>query len=226
MVSNTVNLDIGTSDGKIYGYTALIGTGTGVYFTAGFAVAQGVVPASELSNSVGFMAIGQMLGQVTILLVADSLYQNTSIRRIQDLLPNATFETIFQLTTGRHSEASESLTSGQQEDIIAIITVSIRNVFGTAVSGAAIGLLASILMSVRSTSYFACKELRADSGPKPAQKIILEHHCELERQSNTHHFALLLLCRFHALDIYHLLSRACLQLFSACSIRSSSQPQA
>lgn len=69
MVSNTVSLDIGTSDGKIYGYTALIGAGTGVYFTARFAVAQGVVPASELSNSVGFMAIGQMLGQVTILSV-------------------------------------------------------------------------------------------------------------------------------------------------------------
>ena len=194
MVSNTVNLDIGTSDGKIYGYTALIGAGTGAYFTAGFAIAQGVVPSSELSNSVGFMAIGQMLGQVTILSVAGSLYQNTSIRRIQDLLPNATFETIFQFTTGRHSEAFESLTSGQQEDIIAIITVSIGNVFGTVVSGAAIGLLASILMSVRSTSYFACKELCADSGPKPARKIILEHHCELERQSNTHHFALLLLC--------------------------------
>jgi len=54
-----VTIDTSTSPARIYGYTSLIGAGVGSYVTAGIAVTQALVPASDLNNAVGFMAIGK-----------------------------------------------------------------------------------------------------------------------------------------------------------------------
>lgn len=67
MLTNTsliVTMDTTTSDAKIYGYTVLIGAGVGCSMTAGFAVAQTLVSASDLSNSVGFIAIGTSIHRI------------------------------------------------------------------------------------------------------------------------------------------------------------------
>lgn len=57
ILTGTINPS--TSTGHLYGYTVLIGCGCGSFFTAGFAVLQALLPASELSNGIAFMSIGE-----------------------------------------------------------------------------------------------------------------------------------------------------------------------
>lgn len=44
---------------QIYGYTVLMGFGSGAYLMAGYAVVEKIVGPEELSNAVGFMVIGE-----------------------------------------------------------------------------------------------------------------------------------------------------------------------
>lgn len=48
-----------TDRAKVYGYTVLVGAGTGSYIVAGFAVTQALVAVEDIPNSVGFQAIGK-----------------------------------------------------------------------------------------------------------------------------------------------------------------------
>ena len=43
-------VDVGTSVGKIYGYSIILATGAGCIIQTGFIVAQAVVPRSEMSS--------------------------------------------------------------------------------------------------------------------------------------------------------------------------------
>lgn len=54
-----VDVDASTSTSRIYGYTVLIGIGTGSYLLAGIAVVQARVPASEVNNAMGLMTLGK-----------------------------------------------------------------------------------------------------------------------------------------------------------------------
>ena len=52
---DTVNPDTSTSN--IYGYTILVGAGSGCYLVAGFAIVQSLVPIKDIANAVGAMTI-------------------------------------------------------------------------------------------------------------------------------------------------------------------------
>lgn len=143
-----MTLDHTTSANKIYGYSALIGLGCGTYLTAGFAVAQALVPVSEMSNSVGFMAIGQMMGQIVLLCLAGTLYQNLAYTRIKAVVPGISRPGAFQLTTGRHSPTFDGLSEELQFEVVKIVTRGIRNAFAPIVPAAALSLIASLFMTV------------------------------------------------------------------------------
>ncbi|KAI2618204.1 MFS general substrate transporter [Hypoxylon sp. NC1633] len=138
-----------TSEARIYGYTALIGGGCGSFLTAGFAVVQALVPVSELSNTVGFMAIAQMMGQIVLLSLAGSLYQNIGSQRIGEILPNLSAYDVQQLTTGRHSPIFDSLSPEIQTQVVQIVTLAIRDGFAAIVPASGLAFIASLFLSRR-----------------------------------------------------------------------------
>lgn len=52
-----INSSTGLSN--IYGYTVMIGIGTGSFLTAGLSIAQNMVDASDMTNVVGFITVGK-----------------------------------------------------------------------------------------------------------------------------------------------------------------------
>lgn len=52
---DTVNANTSTSN--LYGYTILVGAGSGCYLVAGFAIVQSLVPVKDIANAVGAMTI-------------------------------------------------------------------------------------------------------------------------------------------------------------------------
>lgn len=169
-------MDTETSDAKIYGYTLLIGAGVGCSMTAGFAVAQTLVSASDLSNSVGFIAIGtcinrtfrvlgtrqfltfqkgQMWGQIVVLSVGGSIYQNISLERLRDAIPGISNSGALQLTTGTHGTIFESLSSDSQDQVVHIVTDGMRYAFALLIPITGLALIGSLFLSVspRNESY-------------------------------------------------------------------------
>ncbi|KAL4809571.1 MFS general substrate transporter [Aspergillus unguis] len=130
-----MTINASTSVSKIYGYTALIGAGTGSYITAGYAVVQSLIPVKEHNDAVSFMAIGQMMGQIILLSVAGSLYQNISARKLSSILPRSySASDIQQLTTGRHSPLFETLGGDVQGQVVEQVALAIRNTFAVVVA--------------------------------------------------------------------------------------------
>lgn len=54
---DTVTLN--TSVSSVYGYSTLLGVGTGSFLQAGFSIAQALVAPEEIANAVGFMSVGK-----------------------------------------------------------------------------------------------------------------------------------------------------------------------
>lgn len=89
-----------------------------------------------------------MWGQIVLLSIAGSLYQNISIGMIRDAIPDVTTMEAFQLATGRHSHLYDDLPVHLQDEVIRIVTLSIRNAFAIIVPAAAIALIVSLFLSV------------------------------------------------------------------------------
>ncbi|KAI5854505.1 hypothetical protein GGS23DRAFT_590658 [Durotheca rogersii] len=141
----TINLS--TPESHIYGLTALIGIGCRSYFTAGITVVQTLVPVSKLSNTVGFMATGQMMGQIVVLSISGALFQNIGSDRLRTLLPDLSSDEILQLTTGANSPVFQGLGLELQPQVIEEVTLAIRNVFAVILATTALGLVGSVFMS-------------------------------------------------------------------------------
>ncbi|KAH6638613.1 major facilitator superfamily domain-containing protein [Truncatella angustata] len=138
-----------TSEARLYGYTVLIGGGCGSFFTAGFSVVQALVPVAELSNAISFMALGQTMGQIVILSLGGTLFQNIGSRGIKQIIPGISTQDAIHLTTGIHSSQFQSLGPELQAQVIAQVTLSIRNVFIVMVSTSALALIMSLSLSRR-----------------------------------------------------------------------------
>jgi hypothetical protein len=123
--------------------------GVGSFVTAGFAVVQALVPVSDLNNAVGFMAIGQMLGQIALLSLAASLYQNIGVQKIHALLPHLSAQDVQQLTTGRQSSLFDGLSVEIQTVLIEQVTLAIRNTFAILIAASALAFIASLFLGVR-----------------------------------------------------------------------------
>lgn len=52
-------VDSDTSNSSVYGYSVLLGVGTGSFLQAGFSIGQALVSPSEIPNAVGFMSVGK-----------------------------------------------------------------------------------------------------------------------------------------------------------------------
>ncbi|EFR04322.1 hypothetical protein MGYG_07329 [Nannizzia gypsea CBS 118893] len=123
----TVNLD--TSNAKIYGYTILVGAGTGCYVVAGFAIVQSLVSPGDIPNAVGAMAISQDLGMVVFLSLAGSTYQNLSLKEVARALPSASKSELTDLIAGTSSRSFKALSQADKDTVIPHITGPMRNVW-------------------------------------------------------------------------------------------------
>ncbi|KAI1119044.1 major facilitator superfamily domain-containing protein [Nemania sp. NC0429] len=144
-----VTVTTSTSDARLYGYNVLLGSGCGSFFTAGFSVAQSLVPTSELSNVISFMSVGQTMGSILYLGLAGSLFQNIGSERIRNLIPRLSFQDALQLTTGTSSDVFKALSADDQNIVIEQVTFALRNVFLIIVITSAIAFIGSLFLSRR-----------------------------------------------------------------------------
>lgn len=154
----TVNTS--TPVANLYGYTLLVGAGSGAYLAAGITVTQALVPVEDVSNAVGLQAIAQVLGSVTFLSVSGNLLFNFAVSYLTPILPPGTQPAfISDLISGPHSQAFKTLEPEVRQRVVNGIAQTMRNIWIFYLAASALGLLLSVFLRVspatRPCSVFA-----------------------------------------------------------------------
>jgi hypothetical protein len=139
-------IDLDTTAAKIYGYSILVGIGSGLFSQAGYSIAQAKVPKDQIAGATGFIALGQLVAPTIALSIAGTVFINTATSGLQDLLPNTPVETIKQAITGTASALLSQQDEATRRAALVIIVGAISKVFILDITSFAVGVVAAFAM--------------------------------------------------------------------------------
>ncbi|KAA8651074.1 hypothetical protein EYZ11_012639 [Aspergillus tanneri] len=135
-----------TSAGTIYGFSALIGLGSGMYLQLGHAVAQAKVAAEKVPAAVVFTTTAQLNGLTFALVIAQCVFVNEAAKRIGWELPHEARSTIIDAISGTGSTFVQDLESGTKVRVLAAIVTAIDQTYILSIVAGAVTLLATFGM--------------------------------------------------------------------------------
>jgi MFS family permease len=139
-------VDIHTSTPSIYGYSILIGIGTGVYVQSSFSVAQARVDAFEIPQAVGFISCAQTTGCTIALAIANTIFLNGATDRIVKILPTASAEQVQGAVAGVGSAFFSSLPDDVRDKVLNAIIESMSKVYILVITAGALTVVLSLFM--------------------------------------------------------------------------------
>ena len=143
---HTIKLD--TSAAKIYGFSVLVGFGSGLFSQAGYSIAQAKVPKNQIAGATGFIALGQLVAPTIALSIAGTVFINTATTGLQALLPNTPEAVIKGAITGTASTLLSEQDDATRQAALEIIVGAMAKVFILDIAAFAVGVVASVAMKV------------------------------------------------------------------------------
>ncbi|KAL8791208.1 MAG: hypothetical protein Q9213_000165 [Squamulea squamosa] len=138
---DTVTLE--TETAKVYAYTVLIGIGIGSVIQAGWSVAECQAPASETSNIIGFMSIGQAIGIVIFFATIGTIYHSRAVAEIRPILPDMSSTDLDKALSGTSGDFFNTLTAAQGASVAAAIIKAMKAAWAMLIAGGACSLIAA-----------------------------------------------------------------------------------
>ena len=142
-------LDSHTSASAVYGYSVLIGIGTGSYLQASYGVSQALVAPEDIPNAVGFISIGQSVGVVVFLAIAGTVFSNEAIKAIVPILPGVPETEVEAAIAGTSSGVFETLDAATRARVVETIVQSMDKVYGVVIAGGALTFVLAVFLPVR-----------------------------------------------------------------------------
>ncbi|KAL8992057.1 MAG: hypothetical protein Q9169_007409 [Polycauliona sp. 2 TL-2023] len=122
-------LDSYTSASAVYGYSALIGIGTGSFLQASYGVSQVLVPPEDVPSVIGFISIGQHLGVVLFLSAAGTIFNNEAIKAVTPILVGVSGTKVEGAIAGTSSSTFATLDEVTRARVIEAIVQSLDKVY-------------------------------------------------------------------------------------------------
>jgi hypothetical protein len=141
---HTVKID--TSTGSIYGYSILIGLGSGLYIQTSYPIAQLKVDASSIPRVVSFIGFGQITGITLALTISHGIFLNEATNRIAGILPLVSRENVQQGIIGTRGTFFETLEPSDKVLVLEAIVQTIGNVYGMAIAAGGLTIILSMFM--------------------------------------------------------------------------------
>ncbi|KAI9752221.1 MAG: hypothetical protein M4579_005724 [Chaenotheca gracillima] len=136
-----------TSTGRVYGYTALLGAGVGMFLQASFSVAQAVVDAENIASAIGFITLAQFVGITFALAIAtNAVLLNASQDKIQQILPDVASADIQAAILGARSGLVQSLSPELKVQVLDAIVSAIAKTYILVIAGGALVTVISLAM--------------------------------------------------------------------------------
>ena len=118
-----------SSTARIYGYSILLGLGSGGFVQASFSVAQAKVAPEMIPVAIGFITAAQLGGASIALAIANSVFLSQSRSAIAALLPNVPTAQIQAAISGAGSDLLKSLTEDMREKVLHAIVHAMSKVY-------------------------------------------------------------------------------------------------
>jgi len=131
---------------SIYGYSILIGVGTGFFAQASFSVAQAVVAIDMVPSAIGFITCAQVIGCTISLAIANSVFLNGCQTRITEILPGVSKELIQEAIAGAGSVFVSGLEESQRIRVLSAIVDSMGKTYVLVFVGGALVTVLSLGM--------------------------------------------------------------------------------
>ena len=152
----TVTAD--TSNARIYGYSILLGTGTGAYLQMPFAVAQAQVSPTLVPMAVAFTAFAQLAGPAITLSMANSIFLNEASNNLLAIhIPGESPDMIRELLFGAGSERLASLSPMIHRQVLRAIVRAMSKIYIIVIVSGALTLVLTVLL----TFYYLRRKPRA-----------------------------------------------------------------
>ena len=148
IVSNVMlyHITLTINAGYIYGALALGGIGTGFFNNAPFAIAQWIVPETELALAVGFITCGQVAGLTISLAIANAVFLNLAQNSIQRILPGVSKGDVQAAISGVGGPFLGTLEADTQKLVLEAIIGAIQKVFILGIVAGCLAILLSAFM--------------------------------------------------------------------------------
>jgi hypothetical protein len=151
----TINAN--TSVSHIYGYEALIASGTGLVFQNAYAVSAAKVAPKDKAKATSFINVGQISTMAIALVIAGSLFQNLRFRSLKSVFVGYRFPNDY-VRSALAGNMSPVFSSADEKVVhIAVVTVArtTQRVFGTVIAAGAVVLISALLMRFEKVSLDA-----------------------------------------------------------------------
>jgi len=139
-------LDLNSGSGKVYGYSAILALGTGLFSQASFPVAQAKVESNLVSAATAFIGCAQIGGLTIALSIANSIFINVATNKISAILPNMDLVSVRQAISGAKGDLFQGLTASQKMGVLEAIVSSIQKVYIMVIAAGALAVISSVFM--------------------------------------------------------------------------------
>ncbi|KFY79698.1 hypothetical protein V499_01343 [Pseudogymnoascus sp. VKM F-103] len=141
------DVNITSSQSKVYGYSSLVGVGAGAVGQLFYSVAQFKVKAHDIPSTIGFICMAQYVGLTVALCVSGSLFLNVAQKSVAALLPPSTpLETVRAIIQGTDKQSILAQTIEVQQKIMVVVVDAIKNTYIVSLLGAALTVVATLLL--------------------------------------------------------------------------------
>ncbi|MCJ1244005.1 hypothetical protein MMC30_001202 [Trapelia coarctata] len=122
-------IDENTSTAKIYGYSILLGLGTGAFIQLSFTVVQAKVEKHMLPVAIGFLTFAQLLGPAVALCIANTVFLNEATNGIRALDPSLSVQSIQSAISGASSRQIQGISSETQQMALHVIVQAMNKAY-------------------------------------------------------------------------------------------------
>ncbi|KAI2642058.1 MFS drug efflux transporter [Xylaria nigripes] len=139
-------VDEHTSNARIWGYSILIGAGSGAFIQLSFTVIQHKVELSLVPVAVGFCTLAQLAGPGVSLVVSNAVFLNKAANGLQQIDPNIPRSAILKAISVASSGGVPSFTPEQQARALHVIVKSMSNSYLISLAAGSLTLIMSFFM--------------------------------------------------------------------------------
>ncbi|KAI4254387.1 MAG: hypothetical protein L6R42_007212, partial [Xanthoria sp. 1 TBL-2021] len=141
-------VDCNTSASTVYGYSVLIGIGTGSFLQASYGVSQALLDPEDIPNAIGFISIGQSIGVVLFLSVAGTIFNNEAIKAVTPILVGVSETEVEGAIAGTRSSIFETLDEATRARVVEAIIQSLDKVYGIIIAGGALVFILAFFLPI------------------------------------------------------------------------------
>ncbi|KAI9645412.1 hypothetical protein NHQ30_006151 [Ciborinia camelliae] len=139
-------VDVSTSSAKIYGYSILVGAGSGCFLQLPFSVAQSFVRPELIPKAIGFITFAQLSAPSFVLAIINSVFLNEATDNITKTITDIPRDAVISILSGVGSEAFNRLEKASQTVVLGFIVDGLSKGYIVAITSGGLALILSLFL--------------------------------------------------------------------------------